>query len=91
MLQDNWLLQSVLMLVQSWIEPLVYLQMALDRYDHAPDVLINKTKWVSEKIISLEQGLVVLIKKVKLLVVLSLIFVNQQKLKNCYLTFILQE
>lgn len=63
-LQDKWLLHSVLMLVQSWIEPLVYLQMTLDRYDHAPDMLLNKTKWVSEKLISLEQGVVVLIKKV---------------------------
>uniref|UniRef100_A0A8C8DMC9 Somatolactin alpha n=1 Tax=Oryzias sinensis TaxID=183150 RepID=A0A8C8DMC9_9TELE len=62
-LSDKWLLHSVLMLVQSWIEPLVYLQMTLDRYDHAPDMLLNKTKWVSEKLISLEQGVVVLIKK----------------------------
>lgn len=52
------------MLVQSWIEPLVYLQTTLDRYDDAPDMLLNKTKWVSEKLISLEQGVVVLIKKV---------------------------
>ncbi|XP_069003392.1 somatolactin alpha [Embiotoca jacksoni] len=62
-ISDKWLLHSVLMLVQSWIEPLVYLQTTLDRYDHAPDVLLNKTKWVSEKLISLEQGVVVLIKK----------------------------
>ncbi|KAG7223024.1 hypothetical protein INR49_015913 [Caranx melampygus] len=60
---DKWLLHSVLMLVQSWIEPLVYLQTTLDRYDDAPDMLLNKTKWVSEKLISLEQGVVVLIKK----------------------------
>lgn len=52
------------MLVQSWIEPLVYLQTTLDRYDDAPDMLLNKTKWVSDKLISLEQGVVVLIKKV---------------------------
>lgn len=63
-LQDKWLLHSVLMLVQSWIEPLVYLQTTLDRYDDAPEMLLNKTKWVSEKLISLEQGVVVLIKKV---------------------------
>ncbi|NP_001316279.1 somatolactin alpha precursor [Kryptolebias marmoratus] len=62
-ISDKWLLQSVLMLVQSWIEPLVYLQMTLDNYDHAPDMLLNKTKWVSEKLISLEQGVVALIKK----------------------------
>nr|AAN87889.1 somatolactin [Epinephelus coioides] len=62
-ISDKWLLHSVLMLVQSWIEPLVYPQTSLDRYDAAPDMLLNKTKWVSEKLISLEQGVVVLIKK----------------------------
>uniref|UniRef100_A0A8C6NW44 Somatolactin alpha n=1 Tax=Nothobranchius furzeri TaxID=105023 RepID=A0A8C6NW44_NOTFU len=62
-ISDKWLLHSVLMLVQSWIEPLVYLQMTLDHYDHAPDTLLNKTKWVSEKLVSLEQGVVALIKK----------------------------
>ncbi|XP_072248934.1 somatolactin alpha [Leuresthes tenuis] len=62
-ISDKWLLHSVLMLVQSWLEPLVYLQMTLDRYDQAPEMLLNKTKWVSEKLISLEQGVVVLIKK----------------------------
>lgn len=63
-LQDKWLLHSVLMLVQSWIEPLVYLQTTLNRYDGVPDMLLNKTKWVSDKLMSLEQGVVVLIKKV---------------------------
>ncbi|XP_061683135.1 somatolactin alpha [Syngnathoides biaculeatus] len=62
-MSDKWLLHSVLMLVQSWIEPLVYLQTTLDHYDGAPEMLLNKTKWVSEKLISLEQGVVVLIKK----------------------------
>ncbi|XP_036392393.1 somatolactin alpha [Megalops cyprinoides] len=62
-ISDKWLLHSVLMLVQSWIEPLVYLQTTLDRYDDAPDTLLNKTKWVSDKLLSLEQGMVVLIRK----------------------------
>ncbi|XP_039864512.1 somatolactin alpha [Simochromis diagramma] len=62
-ISDKWLLHSVLMLVQSWIEPLVYLQTTLDHYDHAPEMLVNKTKWVSEKLVSLEQGVVALIKK----------------------------
>ncbi|XP_029373255.1 somatolactin alpha [Echeneis naucrates] len=62
-ISDKWLLHSVLMLVQSWVEPLVYLQTTLERYDDAPDMLLNKTKWMSEKLISLEQGVVVLIKK----------------------------
>lgn len=62
--QDKWLLHSVLMLVQSWIKPLIYLQTTLGLYDYAPDMLLNKTKWVSDKLISLEQGVVVLMKKV---------------------------
>lgn len=62
--QDKWLLHSVLMLVQSWIKPLVYLQTTMARYDYASDALLNKTKWVLEKLLSLEQGVVVLIKKV---------------------------
>ena len=36
----------------------------MNRYDGVPDMLLNKTKWVSEKLMSLEQGVVVLIKKV---------------------------
>ena len=35
--QDKWLLHSVLMLVQSWSEPSVYLQTTLDNYDDVPD------------------------------------------------------
>ncbi|XP_066541146.1 somatolactin alpha [Hoplias malabaricus] len=62
-ISDKWLLHSVLKLVQSWIEPLVYLQTTLDRYDDAPDTLLNRTKWVSDKLVSLEQGVVVLIRK----------------------------
>nr|XP_057935879.1 somatolactin alpha [Doryrhamphus excisus] len=63
LLPDKWLLHSVLMLVQSWIEPLVYLQTTLDHYDGAPEMLLNKTKWVADKLISLENGVVVLIRK----------------------------
>ncbi|XP_077081161.1 somatolactin alpha [Siphateles boraxobius] len=62
-ISDKWLLHSVLILVQSWMEPLSYLQTTLDRYDDAPDALLNKTKWVYEKLLSLEQGVVVLIRK----------------------------
>ncbi|XP_036379756.1 somatolactin beta [Megalops cyprinoides] len=60
---DKWLLHSALILIQSWIEPLNNLQTTLDRYDNAPDTLLNKTKWVSNKLINLEQGVVVLIRK----------------------------
>ncbi|XP_068601270.1 somatolactin alpha [Brachionichthys hirsutus] len=62
-ISDKWLLHSVLMLVQSWIRPLVYLHATLETYDEAPDILLNNTKWVSDKLNSLEQGVVVLIKK----------------------------
>ncbi|XP_052388047.1 somatolactin-like [Carassius gibelio] len=62
-ISDKWLLHSVLMLVQSWMEPLIYLQTTLNRYDDAPDALLNKTKWVSDKLLSLEQGVLVLIRK----------------------------
>lgn len=64
-LQDKWILHSVLILVQSWIEPLVYLQTTLHGYDDVPETLVNRTKWVSEKLLSLEQGVVVLIRKVR--------------------------
>ncbi|XP_043913351.1 somatolactin [Protopterus annectens] len=60
---DKWLLHSVLVLVQSWIEPFVYLQRTLDTYNSLPGSLVNKTKWVSDKLPSLEQGIVVLIRK----------------------------
>ncbi|KPP60194.1 hypothetical protein Z043_121822, partial [Scleropages formosus] len=63
-ISDKWLLHSVLMLIQSWIEPMIYLQTTLERYDDAPDALLNKTKWVSDKLLSLEQGVAVLIRKV---------------------------
>ncbi|XP_062860967.1 somatolactin alpha [Trichomycterus rosablanca] len=62
-ISDKWILHSVLILVQSWVEPLVYLQTTLDGYGDAPDILVNRTKWVSEKLLSLEQGVVVLIRK----------------------------
>uniref|UniRef100_A0A3B3T7X9 Somatolactin alpha n=1 Tax=Paramormyrops kingsleyae TaxID=1676925 RepID=A0A3B3T7X9_9TELE len=60
---EKWLLHSVLMLVQSWIKPLVYLQTTLGRYNDAPVALLSKTKWVSDKLLRLEQGVVVLIRK----------------------------
>lgn len=48
------------MLVQCWIEALVYLQTTLGCYNDAPVALLIKTKWVSDKLLSLEQGVVVL-------------------------------
>ncbi|XP_076849336.1 somatolactin alpha [Brachyhypopomus gauderio] len=60
-ISDQKLLHAVLMLAQSWMEPLTYLQSSLKQYDHAPDTLVSRLKWVSDKLTSLEQGVVVLI------------------------------
>ncbi|KAG9351731.1 hypothetical protein JZ751_022982, partial [Albula glossodonta] len=62
-ISDKWLLHSTLIMIQSWIEPLNNLQITLDRYDNAPDILLKNTKWVSNKLINLEQGVIVLTKK----------------------------
>ncbi|XP_066507227.1 somatolactin beta [Hoplias malabaricus] len=62
-ISDKWLLHSVFVLIQFWIDPLVNLQTSLDRYDNAPSDLINKSKWMSTKLINLEQGVLVLIRK----------------------------
>ncbi|XP_030648435.1 somatolactin beta [Chanos chanos] len=62
-ISDKWLLHSVLILVQFWIDPLIDLQSSLDRYDNAPNALLNKTKWMSTKLMNLEQGVLVLIRK----------------------------
>ncbi|KAL7846436.1 hypothetical protein SRHO_G00214160 [Serrasalmus rhombeus] len=62
-ISDKWLLHSVLMLIQFWVDPLMDLQASLDRYDNAPSALLNKTKWMSSKLMNLEQGVHVLIRK----------------------------
>ncbi|XP_061105238.1 somatolactin beta [Conger conger] len=62
-ISDKWLLHSTLMVIQSWVGPLHSLQITLDLYDHAPETLLNKTKWMSTKLMNLEQGVIVLIKK----------------------------
>ncbi|XP_015228204.1 PREDICTED: somatolactin-like [Cyprinodon variegatus] len=81
-ISDKWLLHSVLMLVQSWIEPLTYMQNSMERYDHAPDMVLNKTKWVSEKLFSLEQGVVVLIKKMLDETTLVTVYSDQNTVQN---------
>ncbi|XP_038152799.1 somatolactin alpha [Cyprinodon tularosa] len=81
-ISDKWLLHSVLMLVQSWIEPLTYMQISMERYDHAPDMVLNKTKWVSEKLFSLEQGVVVLIKKMLDETTLVTVYSDQNTVQN---------
>uniref|UniRef100_A0A4W4FDG1 Somatolactin alpha n=1 Tax=Electrophorus electricus TaxID=8005 RepID=A0A4W4FDG1_ELEEL len=62
-ISDKWLLHSVLILVQFWINHLVDLQASLDHYDNTPQDLLDKTKWVSSKLMSLEKGLLTLIRK----------------------------
>ncbi|KAJ8342480.1 hypothetical protein SKAU_G00324080 [Synaphobranchus kaupii] len=62
-ISDKWLLHSTLILIKSWISPLHSLQITLDLYDNAPDDLLNKTKWMSAKLMNLEQGVIVLIRK----------------------------
>ncbi|XP_026871240.2 somatolactin beta isoform X1 [Electrophorus electricus] len=64
-ISDKWLLHSVLILVQFWINHLVDLQASLDHYDNTPQDLLDKTKWVSSKLMSLEKGLLTLIRKVR--------------------------
>uniref|UniRef100_A0A8C8IRC8 Uncharacterized protein n=1 Tax=Oncorhynchus tshawytscha TaxID=74940 RepID=A0A8C8IRC8_ONCTS len=49
--QDKWLLHSVLMLVQSWSEPSVYLQTTLDNYDDVPDTTQQ------DQIVMLDEGM----------------------------------
>ncbi|XP_053090994.1 somatolactin alpha [Pangasianodon hypophthalmus] len=59
---DQWIFHSVLMLVQSRNEPLVYLQSTLDQYNDAPEALFN---CIPEKLLILEERVVVLISRVK--------------------------
>ncbi|KAJ1174880.1 hypothetical protein NDU88_000171 [Pleurodeles waltl] len=62
-LSDKWLLHAVLLMVQSWVEPFLYLQTSLSHYDDIPGDLLDKIKSLSEKLPSFEQGVGVLIKK----------------------------
>ncbi|XP_069469986.1 somatolactin-like [Ambystoma mexicanum] len=63
-LSDKWLLHSVLLMVQSWMEPFLYLQSALKHSDNIPAELLEKIKGLSGKLSSLEHGVMVLTKKV---------------------------
>lgn len=65
LLQDKWLLHSISILVQVWIEPLADLQDSLDMYDNVPSSLISKTRWMSTKLMNLKQGVLVLMSKVR--------------------------
>uniref|UniRef100_A0A8C1WSK5 Somatolactin beta n=1 Tax=Cyprinus carpio TaxID=7962 RepID=A0A8C1WSK5_CYPCA len=63
-ISDKWLLHSVLILVQFWINPLVDVQASLMNYENVPSALLNRSKLMSSKIISLEQGILVLIRQI---------------------------
>ncbi|XP_058267397.1 somatolactin beta isoform X1 [Hemibagrus wyckioides] len=63
-ISDKWLLHSILILVQFWIDPLADLQDSLDRYDNAPSSLLSKTRWMSTKLINLKHGVLVLMSKI---------------------------
>ncbi|XP_050976599.1 somatolactin beta isoform X2 [Labeo rohita] len=63
-ISDKWILHSVLILAQFWINPLVDLQASLENYENAPSALLNRSKWMSTKLISLEQGILVLIRQI---------------------------
>lgn len=66
LLQDKWLLHSIMILAQFWIDPLADLQDSLDSYDNAPSSLLSKTRWMSTKLMNLKQGVLVLMSKVRL-------------------------
>ncbi|KAL0183018.1 hypothetical protein M9458_022393, partial [Cirrhinus mrigala] len=61
---DKWILHSVLILAQFWINPLVDVQVSLENYENAPSALVNRSKWMSTKLMSLEQGILVLIRQI---------------------------
>ncbi|NP_001032763.1 somatolactin beta precursor [Danio rerio] len=63
-ISDRWLLHSVLILVQFWIEPLVNLQKSLENYKSAPIGLLSRNQWIASKLSSLEEGLLVLIRQI---------------------------
>ncbi|XP_034024663.1 LOW QUALITY PROTEIN: somatolactin alpha [Thalassophryne amazonica] len=63
-ISDKWLLHSVADACPVLDWALVDLQATLQHYDGVTDILLNKTKWVSEKLNSLEKGVLVLIKKI---------------------------
>nr|AGO05921.1 somatolactin [Rhamdia quelen] len=62
-ISDKWLLHSIWILVQFWIDPLADLQDSLDSYDNAPSSLLHKTRWMSTKLMNLKQGVLVLTSK----------------------------
>uniref|UniRef100_A0A673MKG6 Somatolactin-like n=1 Tax=Sinocyclocheilus rhinocerous TaxID=307959 RepID=A0A673MKG6_9TELE len=56
-ISDKWILHSLLILAQFWIDPLVEVQASLENYENAPSALLTRSKWISTKLMSLEQGI----------------------------------
>uniref|UniRef100_A0A671TBK1 Somatolactin-like n=1 Tax=Sinocyclocheilus anshuiensis TaxID=1608454 RepID=A0A671TBK1_9TELE len=54
-ISDKWILHSLLILAQFWIDPLVEVQASLENYENAPSALLTRSKWISTKLMSLEQ------------------------------------
>uniref|UniRef100_A0A673MPI0 Somatolactin-like n=1 Tax=Sinocyclocheilus rhinocerous TaxID=307959 RepID=A0A673MPI0_9TELE len=63
-ISDKWILHSLLILAQFWIDPLVEVQASLENYENAPSALLTRSKWISTKLMSLEQGIMVLIRQI---------------------------
>ncbi|XP_026130435.1 somatolactin beta [Carassius auratus] len=63
-ISDKWILHSILILAQFWIDPLVEVQASLESYENVPSALLTRSKWISTKLMSLEQGIIVLIRQI---------------------------
>ncbi|XP_043085194.1 somatolactin-like [Puntigrus tetrazona] len=63
-ISDKWILHSLLILAQFWIDPLVEVQASLENYENVPSALLTRSKWMSTKLTSLEQGIMVLIRQI---------------------------
>uniref|UniRef100_UPI00398F65BC somatolactin beta n=1 Tax=Pristiophorus japonicus TaxID=55135 RepID=UPI00398F65BC len=62
-ISDQWLLHAVLVMVQSWVEPVLYLHNSLEQNNTVPRSLVNRIKWVAAKLPRLEKGINILIQK----------------------------
>ncbi|XP_067255218.1 somatolactin beta [Chanodichthys erythropterus] len=63
-ISDKWILHSVLILIQFWINPLADLQTSLESYENVSSALLDRSRWMSSKLMSLEQGVVVLVRQI---------------------------
>ncbi|CAM4729345.1 unnamed protein product [Leuciscus chuanchicus] len=63
-ISDKWILHSVLILIQFWTDPLADLQASLENFENTSSALLNRSKWMSTKLTSLEQGVLVLVRQI---------------------------